>query len=380
MPFIGRDWRSPGEAWVKTESFGWQRMKIIESQLYPTHHQSPACSWPPKSDYGQHMSSNCRASAGHNPEADPVSADHRLAGPTGEQTMRTGSLSSSSDTSSSTSNSRSGSFSPSPSTSPEKTTHHIHPIAISSPYGWHSCFAHHVPATAEAPNCCAKNHHNQSRSLSKESLLSADNQLQARNSTMRYNRSVSDFRNTSDLSNEEEDSELQHDNSAQNNSKTENRCLHLNPPALMKNGQSIDADTVETASVHESELDKPHRQAFKQVSCCCSGTCASSPCNFQPMREQTAPHCRISVRTREVAMYNTISEAFYRLDFCNAIHDIRRFNYICKLLHLLITQNLTSLSGCATRVLFTMLEQVAWEGKFRIVLTFVPLLLSNQIR
>lgn len=60
-------------------------------------------------------------------------------------------------------------------------------------------------------------------------------------------------------------------------------------------------------------------------------------------------------------MHNTISEAFYRLDFYNAIHDIRRFNYICKLLHLLITQNLTSLSGCATRVLFTMLEQVAWE-------------------
>jgi len=60
-------------------------------------------------------------------------------------------------------------------------------------------------------------------------------------------------------------------------------------------------------------------------------------------------------------MYNTISEAFYRLDFYNAIHDIRRFNYICKLLHLLVTENLTSLSGCATKVLFAMLEQVAWE-------------------
>ncbi|XP_074603078.1 F-box only protein 32 isoform X2 [Brevipalpus obovatus] len=72
------------------------------------------------------------------------------------------------------------------------------------------------------------------------------------------------------------------------------------------------------------------------------------------------PYCHITLKsTKEVAGFNTISEAFYRLDFCNAIQDIRRFNYICKLLHLLITQNLTSLSGCATKVLFTLLEQIA---------------------
>lgn len=80
--------------------------------------------------------------------------------------------------------------------------------------------------------------------------------------------------------------------------------------------------------------------------------------NWQP------PYCHITLKsTKEVAGFNTISEAFYRLDFCNAIRDIRRFNYICKLLHLLITQNLTSLSGAATKVLFNLLEQVAWQGE-----------------
>lgn len=89
---------------------------------------------------------------------------------------------------------------------------------------------------------------------------------------------------------------------------------------------------------------------------------SSSPQAAHQVTVKQAPHCQITLKpTREVATYNTISEAFYRLDFCNAIHDIRRFNYICKLLHLLITQNLTSLSGCATRILFTMLEQVAWQ-------------------
>lgn len=72
------------------------------------------------------------------------------------------------------------------------------------------------------------------------------------------------------------------------------------------------------------------------------------------------PYCQITLKcTREVAGYNTISEAFRRLDFRNGIKDVRRFNYICKLLHLLITENLTTLSGCASRVLFTMLEEVA---------------------
>ncbi|XP_053200555.1 F-box only protein 25-like isoform X2 [Panonychus citri] len=81
-----------------------------------------------------------------------------------------------------------------------------------------------------------------------------------------------------------------------------------------------------------------------------------------PLINWRPPHCHITLKsTKEVAGFNTISEAFYRLDFCNAIRDIRRFNYICKLLHLLITQNLTSLSGAATKVLFNLLEKVAWQ-------------------
>lgn len=52
----------------------------------------------------------------------------------------------------------------------------------------------------------------------------------------------------------------------------------------------------------------------------------------------------------------------YFLYFCrNAVHDVRRFNYICKLLDLLITHKLTMLSGCAQKVLFNMLEEVAYQ-------------------
>ena len=134
----------------------------------------------------------------------------------------------------------------------------------------------------------------------------------------------------------------------------------------MRNGCRMDEPElpVSEQTDYEDCAAKQEQQSSQMNTCCCSSsTTQQSPCHSKEPHMRTAPHCRISVRTREVAMYNTISEAFYRLDFCNAIHDIRRFNYICKLLHLLITQNLTSLSGCATKVLFNMLEQVAWEGK-----------------
>lgn len=66
----------------------------------------------------------------------------------------------------------------------------------------------------------------------------------------------------------------------------------------------------------------------------------------------------------QIAGFNGLSDAFKRLDFRSAVHDVRRFNYICKLLDLLITQKMTMLSGCAQKVLFNMLEEVAYQGAF----------------
>ncbi|XP_076319263.1 F-box only protein 25-like isoform X2 [Tachypleus tridentatus] len=90
----------------------------------------------------------------------------------------------------------------------------------------------------------------------------------------------------------------------------------------------------------------------------------TSNIDFQKKRDNNLwqPHFPITIKsTKEVAGYNTISEAFRRLDFRNAVKDIRRFNYICKLIHLIISENLTTLSGCATKVLFALLEEVAGQ-------------------
>ncbi|KAK8721526.1 hypothetical protein OTU49_012761 [Cherax quadricarinatus] len=74
------------------------------------------------------------------------------------------------------------------------------------------------------------------------------------------------------------------------------------------------------------------------------------------------PYCRIYTRnTKEVAGFNGLGETLKKLDFINAVHDIRRFRYICKLMDLLITQKLSTLSGGAQKMLFGMLEEVAYE-------------------
>lgn len=335
MPFIGRDWRSPGEAWVKTEALGWQRMKIIEAQLIPAcHNQTTACSWPPRQEFGQHMAQACNNSG----RISPSNCNSAGNSPDSARRVSTNSPSS-------------------PTGSPEKqNSHHLYtPITISSPYGQYSCCTHHIDSNvANAANFCDRNSLTQ-KSLSRENIAEDKQQTHR----MRLNRSVSDFR----VSINQKDNHIKNVNKqAGRESVTSDKLSGQNDspsPILMRNG-----DRIETYEIPGSDSDYDAEtnigaQENSKFTCCCTNLQASN--NFKEQSAKPAPHCRISVRTREVAMYNTISEAFYRLDFCNAIHDIRRFNYICKLLHLLITQNLTSLSGCATKVLFTMLEQVAWE-------------------
>ncbi|CAG4939436.1 unnamed protein product [Parnassius apollo] len=73
------------------------------------------------------------------------------------------------------------------------------------------------------------------------------------------------------------------------------------------------------------------------------------------------PHCHITIKcTREIAGFNGLSEAVRRLDFSSAVRDVRRFNYICALLELLLGgQRLTHLPGAAQKLLLSMLEQLA---------------------
>uniref|UniRef100_A0A8C1IIG3 F-box only protein 25 n=1 Tax=Cyprinus carpio TaxID=7962 RepID=A0A8C1IIG3_CYPCA len=67
--------------------------------------------------------------------------------------------------------------------------------------------------------------------------------------------------------------------------------------------------------------------------------------------------------TRERHGYCTLGEAFNRLDFSSAIQDVRRFNYVVKLLQLIAKSQLTSLSGAAQKNYFNVLEKIVRKGE-----------------
>ncbi|KAM9317071.1 F-box only protein 25 [Gastrophryne carolinensis] len=62
--------------------------------------------------------------------------------------------------------------------------------------------------------------------------------------------------------------------------------------------------------------------------------------------------------TKERHGYCTLGEAFNRLDFSSSIQDIRRFNYVVRLLQLIAKSQLTSLSGAAQKNYFNVLEKI----------------------
>ena len=59
------------------------------------------------------------------------------------------------------------------------------------------------------------------------------------------------------------------------------------------------------------------------------------------------PFFPITLRnTKEVAGFNGLAEALIRLDFTNAIRDVRRFNYVASLMQLLFSHDkLSQLPG-----------------------------------
>ncbi|XP_069091934.1 F-box only protein 25 isoform X1 [Pleurodeles waltl] len=62
--------------------------------------------------------------------------------------------------------------------------------------------------------------------------------------------------------------------------------------------------------------------------------------------------------TKERHGYCTLGEAFNRLDFSSAIQDVRKFNYVVKLLQLIAKSQLSSLSGAAQKNYFSVLEKI----------------------
>ncbi|XP_031640412.1 F-box only protein 32 [Contarinia nasturtii] len=114
-------------------------------------------------------------------------------------------------------------------------------------------------------------------------------------------------------------------------------------------------------------------EKLKVLECGKRKRCSSEPCDTSESwlnasnslgddtETEIPPHCHITIRcTREIAGFNGLGEAVKRLDFRSSVRDRRRFQYVCSLLRLLVSnKGIASLPGSAQRMLLQMLEEVA---------------------
>ncbi|CAI4225829.1 unnamed protein product [Auanema sp. JU1783] len=70
------------------------------------------------------------------------------------------------------------------------------------------------------------------------------------------------------------------------------------------------------------------------------------------------PHCFVKSKTKEFVGCTSMSEAFHRLDLARAVTDVRRFNYICKVVQILVEEKLSVLSATARKSLLSILTAI----------------------
>lgn len=71
------------------------------------------------------------------------------------------------------------------------------------------------------------------------------------------------------------------------------------------------------------------------------------------------PHCFVKTgKSKEFVGCTSMSEAFHRLDLARAVSDVRRFNYICKVVQILVQEKLQNLSATARKALLAIIKAI----------------------
>lgn len=75
--------------------------------------------------------------------------------------------------------------------------------------------------------------------------------------------------------------------------------------------------------------------------------------------DRWTPYCFVKPnknRTKEFIGCTSVNEAFHRLDIARAVSDIRRFNYICKVVQIMVSEKLQNLSASSRKSLFAIIQ------------------------
>ena len=82
--------------------------------------------------------------------------------------------------------------------------------------------------------------------------------------------------------------------------------------------------------------------------------------------------------TKEVAGFNGLADAFLRLDFIHALRDVRRFNFVSKIMSVLFShEKLMTLPGAAQKTLFRYVGEIE---RRKLICNLVPINPDINIR
>ncbi|CAI2318251.1 unnamed protein product [Caenorhabditis sp. 36 PRJEB53466] len=91
--------------------------------------------------------------------------------------------------------------------------------------------------------------------------------------------------------------------------------------------------------------------------------CTSSSSDDSDSNETAwIPHCFVKSTSKEFIGCTSMSEAFHRLDLARAVNDVRRFNFICKVVQILVEEKLPNLSATARKSLLGILSAICFRS------------------
>ncbi|CAI5438746.1 unnamed protein product [Caenorhabditis angaria] len=92
------------------------------------------------------------------------------------------------------------------------------------------------------------------------------------------------------------------------------------------------------------------------------GRCSSSSDDSDSNDKDWIPHCFVKSTSKEFIGCTSMSEAFHRLDLARAVNDVRRFNFICKVVQILVEEKLPNLSATARKSLLSILIAICFRS------------------
>ncbi|CAD6184236.1 unnamed protein product [Caenorhabditis auriculariae] len=120
----------------------------------------------------------------------------------------------------------------------------------------------------------------------------------------------------------------------------------------------ISSDPIPIPGAVECDFSLSHTVSSTSLQSLESSRSSFSDDSVSDADETWVPHCFVKSNSKEFVGCTSMSEAFHRLDLARAVSDVRRFNFVCKVVQILVEEKLPNLSATARKSLLGILTAI----------------------